>query len=107
MFLQFMASLGTAYVFFISGTESNVQLIPASGGKSLVFGAITFMLPMLAGFAFGRIALNMDFPSSILLGAFFASSGHFRLPLLFRFAAGWGSNLFRCFCCRLGFGSGF
>ena len=84
MFLQFMASLGTAYVFFISGTESKVQLIPASGGKSLIFGAITFMLPMLAGFAFGHIALNMDFRSSILLGAFFASSGHFRLPLLFR-----------------------
>lgn len=84
MFLQFMASLGTAYVFFISGTESRVQLSPASGGKSLLFGGITFTLPMLAGFAFGRFAFGMDLASSLLLGAFFASSGHFRLPLLFR-----------------------
>ncbi len=84
MFLQFMASLGTAYVFFISGTESRVQLSPVSGGKSLLFGAITFTLPMLAGFAFGRLAFGMGLAPSLLLGAFFASSGHFRLPLLFR-----------------------
>lgn len=84
MFFQFMASLGTAYVFFISGTESTVVVNPALSSKSLLFGALTFLFPLLAGFACGYFVFGMDSASSCLLGAFFASSGHFRLPLLFR-----------------------
>ena len=73
--IQFIGSLGMVYVFFSAGTEINLGILRKRPRPVLLFGILTFSIPFLCGIAFGLVLFGQGLLSSILLGAFFASSG--------------------------------
>lgn len=73
--LQFLGSLGFVYVFFAAGVELDIEKLRKRPFATLFFGILTFLLPFVAGAGFGMFLLKMEMRSSLLMGAFFASSG--------------------------------
>ncbi|MEW6548653.1 MAG: cation:proton antiporter [Spirochaetota bacterium] len=84
MSLQFLGALGLIFVFFAAGAELDLEKVRKRPFASLSFGFLTFLLPFLTGLGFGRFLLKMDLRSSLLMGAFFASSGSYLIPLAAR-----------------------
>ncbi|MCE1195888.1 cation:proton antiporter [bacterium] len=82
--LQFMGSLGMIYVFFSAGSEVNVGILRKRTKPTLIFGAVTFILPFIVGIGFGLLLFGQKPLSAILLGAFFASSGSLAVQSLLR-----------------------
>lgn len=73
--LQFIGSLGMIYVFFIAGSEVDIGMMRRRSRSSALFGAFTFFIPFLAGAGFGMILFRQSLFPSLIMGAFFASSG--------------------------------
>lgn len=82
--LQFIGSLGMIYVFFSAGTEVNLGILRKRPKPVLLFGALTFFIPFIAGITFGFLLFGQKPVSAILLGAFFASSGSLVLQPVLR-----------------------
>jgi len=73
--LQFMGTIGLIYIFFSTGTQFNFDQLRRQPKATLLFGALAFTLPFVAGFVFGYFCFGKNPLSALLFGAFFASSG--------------------------------
>jgi Kef-type K+ transport system membrane component KefB len=73
--LQFMGSIGLVFVFFSAGLELDFEQIRKHPKSTLLFGILTFILPFSCGYVFGLLLFEKSVASSLLMGAFFASSG--------------------------------
>lgn len=75
-------TVGLLYLMFLAGIEMNLRDFRQNYGKSLVFGALTFLIPMILGTLSGIYILEFSPLSSILLASMFASHTLIAYPIL-------------------------
>ncbi|SHJ69758.1 Kef-type K+ transport system, membrane component KefB [Arenibacter nanhaiticus] len=73
---------GLLYIMFLAGLEIDLGDFKKNSKKSLVFGAYTFLIPMVLGTLTGIYILNFSIPSAILLASMFASHTLIAYPLI-------------------------
>ncbi len=67
-----LGQLGLLYLMFVAGVELDLNLLRRHGRSAVVFGLLTFLLPMLAGTTVG-FTLGWETDAAILLGSLLAS----------------------------------
>lgn len=81
--IALLSDIGLVYLMFITGLEVNIQLFLQQQNRSLVFGSLTFSLPLILGTLAGRL-LAFDWHSSILIGCLLASHSLLAYPIINR-----------------------
>ncbi len=67
-----LGQLGLLYLMFVAGVELDLNMLRAYRRSAVVFGLLTFALPMVAGTAVG-LALGWEVAAAILLGSLLSS----------------------------------
>lgn len=75
-------SAGMLYILFTAGLEMDMADFKQSSVRSLAFGLYTYIFPMLFGVVSGYGILGYSLPSSLLLGALFASQTLIAYPII-------------------------
>jgi Kef-type K+ transport system membrane component KefB len=81
--IETLAVAGLVYLMFSVGLEIDLRQFKQVRNKSIVFGLLTFSLPMINGIVLGRW-LGYSWGSAFLLGAVIASHALINYPLLSR-----------------------
>jgi Kef-type K+ transport system membrane component KefB len=78
---NFFAELGKLLLMFFVGLEIDLQQFTANWSRSVVFGMLTFALPMVAGTTIG-LAFGYHVIASILIGSLIASHTLIAYPIV-------------------------
>ena len=81
--ITLLAEVGKLLFMFFVGFEIDLNEFRKSRNRSLVFGAMTFLLPFLGGVALGRMTGN-GWNSSLLIGSLIASHTLLAFPIIQR-----------------------
>lgn len=81
--IETLAVAGLVYLMFSVGLEIDLRQFKRVRNKSIVFGLLTFSIPLFTGTALGRW-LGYSWGSSFLLGAVIASHALINYPILSR-----------------------
>lgn len=73
---------GLLYIMFLAGLEIDMGDLKKNSNKSLIYGLLTFIIPMLSGILAGVYLLNFSLPTSILIGSMFASHTLITYPIV-------------------------
>lgn len=73
---------GLLYIMFLAGLEIDLADFKKNSKKSLVFGLLTFAIPMTLGILTGIYVLEFSMPTSVLLASMFASHTLIAYPLI-------------------------
>jgi len=79
-----LGTVGLLYIMFLAGLEINLNLFNKHRNRSVVFGALTFILPQGIGTLAALYVLNFSLPAAILLGSLFASHTLLAYPIASR-----------------------
>ncbi len=79
--VELFGSVGIMFLMFIAGLEIDANDFRRYQGKSIIFGALTFCIPMLLGTGAGLWLLGMDIMAAVLLASMFASHTLLTYPL--------------------------
>ena len=82
--IDFFGKIGILYIMFLSGIEIDMDGFQSCRTKSLVYGAITFFLPLAVGMA-GGILLGMNPWSALLMASILGSHTLMTYPVVSRF----------------------
>jgi Kef-type K+ transport system membrane component KefB len=77
-------TVGLLYIMFLAGLEIDMNDFKKNRNKSLIFGALTFIIPMILGTAVSYYLLQFGLMSSILLASMFASHTLLAYPIASR-----------------------
>ncbi|OJV86540.1 MAG: sodium:proton antiporter [Bacteroidia bacterium 44-10] len=83
-----LGNAGLLYIMFLAGIEIDVAEFKKNSSKSLIFGMLTFSIPMIIGTLAGLYLLNLSLISSILLASMFASHTLVAYPIISKLGAG-------------------
>ena len=83
-----IGNAGLLYIMFLAGIEIDVAEFKKNSSKSLVFGLLTFSIPMTIGIFAGYYLLNLSMISSVLLASMIASHTLIAYPLISKFGVG-------------------
>jgi Kef-type K+ transport system membrane component KefB/nucleotide-binding universal stress UspA family protein len=75
-------TVGLLYIMFLAGLEIDLGQFKKNSGKSLVFGLLTFLIPMTLGILGGLYLLGFSMPTSVLLASMFASHTLIAYPIV-------------------------
>lgn len=73
---------GLLYIMFLAGLEIDLADFRKNASKSVVFGAYTFIIPMILGTLGGLYLMNFSLSTSVLLASMFASHTLLAYPLV-------------------------
>lgn len=76
--MEALGTLGLLYIFFTAGLEIDLAKLRKKKTDTIVFGGLTFLIPLCLGYLAGVLLFGMGTVPSILLGSLFAS--HTMLP---------------------------
>jgi len=79
--MEFLSTIGLVYLMFSAGLEVDFHQFMRVKTRSLVFGVLTFFIPLVMGTALGWL-IHLPWLGSILLGSAFASHTLLAFPLL-------------------------
>ncbi|MCB1201103.1 MAG: cation:proton antiporter [Leptospiraceae bacterium] len=82
--MQLLGSVGLVYIMFLAGLEVDIFEFRKNRLRSLVYGAATFLIPMLLGTLVSLYLMNLSMPASILLGSVFGSHTMLVYPIISR-----------------------
>ncbi len=82
---EIFGQVGILYLMFLAGIEIDMYNLRRNLRRGIVFGIITFMLPMLLGIAVSRYALGTGWLTAVLLSSMFASHTLISYPIVTRF----------------------
>lgn len=77
-FLESLGGFGLLYIFFTAGLELDLRKLRRKSADAVVFGGLTFLIPLGLGYAAGILVFDLPVVPAILLGSLFAS--HTMLP---------------------------
>lgn len=83
--INLLGSIGMLYIMFQSGSEIDMNDFRHQRYHSLLFGLLSFLLPMMIGFASSFWLLQLDAISSLLLGAMYGSHTLMTYPIVSRY----------------------
>lgn len=77
-------TVGLLYIMFSAALEIDMSVLRRYRAHSIVFGLLTFAIPMVLGLAVTRALLRFDWPAAILLASTFASHTLLTYPIASR-----------------------
>ncbi|GAB1538615.1 cation:proton antiporter [Scytonema sp. NUACC21] len=82
--MNLLSDIGLIYLMFVAGLEVDIQQFKPIKNRSLGFGFLTFLVPLLVGSCIGRL-FGYGWNSAILIGSLFASHTLLAYPIISRF----------------------
>jgi len=83
--VKLFSTIGLLYIMFIAGLELDLKEFQRNKNKSLVFGFLTFMIPLTIGFPVCYYFLNYDFTASLLISSMFSTHTMVSYPIVSKF----------------------
>lgn len=82
MSIVLYGTVGLLYIMFLAGLEIDMADFKKNSQKSLVFGLLTFSIPMILGTLVGFYFLEFSLMTSVLLASMFASHTLLAYPIV-------------------------
>ena len=79
--VELLGTIGLLYIMFLAGLELDLAQFIRDRRHSLVFGVLTFSIPLVLGSLMGRYYLGFSWPASILLASMFSSHTLLTYPI--------------------------
>jgi Kef-type K+ transport system membrane component KefB len=79
---ELFSKTGLLYIMFLAGLEIDMQEYKQNRFKSLVFGSLTFIIPITIGFLVCTYAFGFSFWSAILLASMFSTHTLLSYPIV-------------------------
>ncbi|MFK4784592.1 cation:proton antiporter [Fusobacterium sp. MFO224] len=83
--IELLGAIGLLYIMFEAGLEINLDEVKKNKSYSLIFGMLTFLIPLILGILGGLYLLKMNFLSSLLLASLFSSHTLITYPIVSKF----------------------
>lgn len=80
--IQLLGTVGLLYIMFLAGLEIDLHQVRRSKTHAVVFGLLTFAIPLVLGIALGIGVLGMTAPVAILLASMFSSHTLVTFPVV-------------------------
>lgn len=80
--VDLFSTIGLLYIMFIAGLELDMNEFRANRNKSLMFGFLTFILPISIGFPVCHYLLGYNFNTSFLTASMFATHTLIAYPIV-------------------------
>src|SRR5215831_2233295 len=80
---EFFAEIGKLLLMFFAGLEIDLSQFRRTGGRSLIFGALTFSIPLVVGAGVGMLA-GYGWLAAVLIGSLMASHTLLGFPIVQR-----------------------
>ncbi len=71
--VDLFSTIGLLYIMFIAGLELDMNEFKANRNKSILFGILTFIFPLVIGYPVSYYLLEMDVNASLLTSSMFAT----------------------------------
>lgn len=81
--MRLLSDIGLVYLMFVAGLEIDLEQFNKTRNRSLGFGSLTFLVPLIVGTLVGRL-FGFGWNSSILIGSLFASHTLLAYPIVSR-----------------------
>ena len=81
--IELLSTVGLIYLMFSAGLEIDLNQFNLVRNKSMLFGALTFLIPEISGIGLGRL-IGLDWSGAVLLGSVYASHTLVAFPILSR-----------------------
>jgi Kef-type K+ transport system membrane component KefB/nucleotide-binding universal stress UspA family protein len=81
--IKLLSEIGKLYLMFVAGLEIDLEQFRRTKNRSIGFGTLTFLVPLIAGIAVGRL-FNFSWNSSFLIGSLLASHTLLAYPIVSR-----------------------
>ncbi|NJK86409.1 MAG: cation:proton antiporter [Bacteroidales bacterium] len=82
--IELFSTIGLLYIMFLAGLELDLNQFKNSKNKSIVFGLLTFTIPLLLGFPVCYYILGYDFNASFLTSSIFSTHTLIAYPIISR-----------------------
>jgi Kef-type K+ transport system membrane component KefB len=82
--IDLFSTIGLLYIMFIAGLDLDLQDFRSQRNRSLLFGLLTFAIPMGIGFPVCTYVLGYDFNASLLTSSMFATHTLVAYPIVSR-----------------------
>ncbi len=82
--IKLLSTAGLLYLMFLAGLELNSHDLFRNRNKSLVFGALTFFIPLVLGFIVAHFFLSYNFLASLLIASMFSTHTLISYPIVSR-----------------------
>ncbi len=82
LFVDVFSTIGLLYIMFIAGLELDLNEFKATKNKSLLFGFLTFSIPLSIGFPVCYYLLGFDINASLLTASMFATHTLVTYPIV-------------------------
>lgn len=79
---DFFSKTGMLYIMFLAGLEIDMQEFSKNKNKSLIFGILTFCIPILIGYGLCVYFFHMAFWPSLLLASMFSTHTLISYPIV-------------------------
>ncbi|MHC1704531.1 MAG: cation:proton antiporter [Tenuifilaceae bacterium] len=83
--IELLGTVGIMYLMFLAGLELDIQTFAKSRNKSIVFGALTFIVPLVIGYFVCLWLLGLSQLASLLIGSMFSTHTLISYPIVSRF----------------------
>jgi Kef-type K+ transport system membrane component KefB len=80
--IELFSTFGLLYIMFLVGLEIDIVDFRKNRQKSIVFGGLTFILPLVSGFLVCRYLLDLNFPAALLLASMFSTHTLISYPIV-------------------------
>jgi Kef-type K+ transport system membrane component KefB/mannitol/fructose-specific phosphotransferase system IIA component (Ntr-type) len=71
--IELLGKVGLLYIMFLAGLEIDLHQVRKNRSHTLIFGLITFLIPLIMGTFLGYAVFGMTIPVSVLLASMFSS----------------------------------
>jgi Kef-type K+ transport system membrane component KefB len=82
--VDLFSTIGLLYIMFIAGLELDINEFRKNRYKSILFGILTFIIPISIGFPVCYYLLNYNFSASVLTASMFATHTLVAYPIVSR-----------------------
>ncbi len=83
--LDFFAKVGILYIMFLAGLELDLREFQKNKNKSIVFGNLTFFVPLILAFILCYYFLEYNFLASLLTASMFSTHTLLAYPIVSKF----------------------
>ena len=82
--ITLFSTIGLLYIMFLAGLELDMREFSKNKHKSLIFGVLTFIVPLILGFFTCHSILGYNFEASLLTASMFSTQTLVAYPIVMR-----------------------
>ncbi|MFM7466428.1 MAG: cation:proton antiporter [Crocinitomicaceae bacterium] len=83
--IKLFSTIGLLYIMFMAGLELDLNQFKKYLNKSLTFGLLTFILPLILGYPICYYALKLDATASLLVASMFSTHTLVAYPIISKY----------------------